>query len=85
MQCPFLLQKISECLVYYVNDGVTLIGSDPLGDIQLSGADMRPRHAVITFTSSGYERRLHDTKATPNTNSPSFFRPNSNPHTGSLL
>ena len=35
----------SECLVYYVNDGVTLIGSDHGGDIQLSGEDMLPRHA----------------------------------------
>jgi len=41
----------SECLVYYVNDGVTLLGSDPLGDIQLSGPDMRPRHAVFTYSS----------------------------------
>ena len=40
----------SECLVYYVNDGVTLLGSDPHGDIQLSGPDMRPRHAVLTFS-----------------------------------
>ena len=41
----------SECLVYYVNDGVTLIGSDAGGDIQLSGTDMCARHAVLTYSS----------------------------------
>lgn len=42
----------SECLVYYVTDGgATIIGSSASADIQLSGQDMKSRHAVLT--SSG--------------------------------
>ena len=56
-KCRFLLcarsvwSSFSECLVYYLNAGVTLLGADPHGDVQLSGQDMRPRHAVLTFST----------------------------------
>jgi hypothetical protein len=41
----------SECLVYYLNAGVTLLGADPNGDVPLSGPDMKPRHAVLTYST----------------------------------
>lgn len=45
------LRVSSECLVYYLNAGVTLLGSDPNGDVPLSGPDMKPRHAVLTYST----------------------------------
>lgn len=40
----------SECLIYYLKEGVTVIGSADDSTIQLSGEDMVPQHCIITHT-----------------------------------
>jgi hypothetical protein len=37
----------SECLVYYIREGETTIGSDDSSDVVLSGGDMHHKHAEI--------------------------------------
>lgn len=39
----------SETVTYYIQEGVTMLGSDPQAcDIHLSGVDIRPHHCCIT-------------------------------------
>jgi len=41
---------MSECLLYYIKDGLTLVGSDDTQDIQLHGVSILNQHCYFTST-----------------------------------
>jgi len=55
---------MSECLLYYIKDGRTLVGSLDTQDIQLYGASILNRHCFFTSTH-GYTACRQFPPATP--------------------